>query len=74
MHFFTFNPNLFIENLKKKKPKLTVADARKGTKPREQIRSEGLKKLELIQEACRINLDETVTEQVNIHYFASTVF
>jgi len=44
--------------------KITVAEARKTSKSKEQILKANLKKLKLIQEACSIDLDKEVTSQL----------
>lgn len=51
-------------NLLQNNSKFTVTQARKTFKPKEQIIEENQKKLELIKQACKINLDKSITKQV----------
>nr|CAH7713266.1 unnamed protein product [Callosobruchus chinensis] len=44
--------------------KLTVAELKKQLKPKEQILKENLKKLELIKEASRVNLDKETVKKI----------
>lgn len=46
------------------KQKLTVLEAKKNHKSREQRLKENLEKIKLIQETCMIKLDEQIAEQV----------
>lgn len=64
VHIFSVNK----VNLNPSKRKLTVTDARKTTQLKKQQLEKNLQKLKEVKKLCTINLDQKVTQQVNLYY------
>lgn len=51
-------------NLLKTTRKLTVVELKKNIKPKEEVIKQNIKKLRLLHEACKIELDKEITRQI----------